>query len=74
MRQPLTFVVTILFDERDTSDLRGRVRHIAGERELPFRHADELLAFMRNEAGLHTGMISTAPPETETESTPPDGM
>jgi hypothetical protein len=49
MRQPHTFLLTVLLDDHDATTLRGRVRFIASEEETSFVGIDELIRFMRTQ-------------------------
>jgi hypothetical protein len=47
MRQPHTFLITVLLDDHDTTTLRGRVRFIASGEETSFVGINELVPFIR---------------------------
>lgn len=47
MRQPHTFLLTVLLDDDDPSRFCGRVRLVATGQEVTFTQAEELLQFLR---------------------------
>ncbi len=51
LRQPLSFLITILPDEADAGLLCGRIRDITSDEEQNFRNLDELSHFLQKKAG-----------------------
>ena len=44
MRQPYTFIVTLLLDDQAPDLFRGRVRYVATDAEMTFTGVEELVA------------------------------
>jgi hypothetical protein len=55
MREPKTFILTILLDEQDAEALHGRLRSVATGAEGTFSGVSELVARLRAELGAASG-------------------
>ncbi len=49
MRQPRTFILTLMLDDPDSSIIRGRIRSVESDQEINFVGVEELVRFVRGQ-------------------------